>query len=78
MLNREEGRKEGRKKGREEGRKEGIKEGIKLGLKEAAERKGHEFVKNLLLNTDFEIARVAALAGVTEEFVTKVQSTFMR
>lgn len=63
---------------REEGRKKGRKEGIKLGLKEAAERKDHEFVKNLLLNTDFEIARVAALAGVTQDFLTKVQSTFMR
>lgn len=38
--------------------------------------KGKEvIVKNLLLNTDFTIAKIAALSDVTEAFVKKVKKT---
>lgn len=67
-------REEGREVGREEGREVGREEGIKMGLKEASERKDYAFVKNLLLNTDFETARIAALTGVTEAYVSKIRS----
>ena len=39
------------------------------------EKKSHEVVKNLLLNTDFTIAKIASLANVTEAFVKKVKKT---
>lgn len=50
---------------REEGREEGIEEGARM--------KSHEFVKNLLLNTDFGIKKIAALSGTTLAFVKQVQ-----
>jgi len=38
--------------------------------------KGKEtFVKNLLLNTDFTMAKIASLTNVTEAFVKKVKKT---
>jgi hypothetical protein len=38
--------------------------------------KGKEtFVKNLLLNTDFTIARIATLSNVTDTFVKKIKET---
>jgi len=54
---------------REEAREEGLKEG----LKEGAEKKTYEFVKNLLLNTEFDNAKIASFAGVSETFVEKVK-----
>ena len=44
------------------------------------EQKGMEkvketIVKNLLLNTDFTIGRIASLSDVTEAFVKKVKKT---
>ncbi|HMR83170.1 MAG TPA: hypothetical protein PKE30_08565 [Niabella sp.] len=37
--------------------------------------KGKEqFVKNLLTNTDFSIAKIVSLANVTETFVKKVKA----
>jgi hypothetical protein len=38
-----------------------------------AEQKSYELVKNLLSHTSFGIARIAALANVTEDFVKKVR-----
>ena len=42
-------------------------------LEEGAEQKTYEFVKNLLLNTDFDNAKIASLARVPETFVEKVK-----
>ena len=33
------------------------------------------FVKNLLLNTDFTIGKIASLTNVTESFVKKIKKT---
>jgi len=51
-------------------REEALEEGIEKG----EDRKNHEFVKNLLFNTDFNISKIAVLAGVSEDFVKNVQS----
>jgi predicted transposase/invertase (TIGR01784 family) len=49
-------------------------EGLNEGLREGAEKKSYEIVRNLLLNTDFEISKIASLSGVTEQFVTEVKA----
>lgn len=54
----------------EKGRREGMKKG--------AEKKSHEFVKNLLASTSFDIAKIAALADVPESFVKKVQTALKK
>jgi predicted transposase/invertase (TIGR01784 family) len=45
------------------------------GREEGEERKSFEIVKNLLLETDFPVAKIASVAGVTEDFVLKVKET---
>ena len=54
----------------EKGRKKGIEEGIEKGIEKGKE----QVVRNLLSDTDFTIAKVAALANVTEAFVKKVRT----
>lgn len=49
----------------------GEKEGIEKGRQEEKEI----LVKNLLLNTDFTIGKIASLTNVTESFVKKVKKT---
>lgn len=53
----------GERKGLEKGREEGIEQGKET------------FIRNLLLNTDFTAAQIAALGDVTEAFVEKVKET---
>lgn len=52
--------------GREEGYEKGVEEGKEL------------FVKNLLSNTDFTIAKIASLANVTQAFVKKVRTSLQK
>jgi hypothetical protein len=52
----------------------GRKEGMEKGMEKGAEQKSHEFVKNLLSNTNFDIAKIAALADVPESFVKKIRT----
>jgi predicted transposase/invertase (TIGR01784 family) len=47
-----------------------FEEGMEKGLEKSKE----QFVKNLLSNTDFSIAKIALLANVTEAFVKKVKA----
>ncbi len=47
----------------------------RLGEKEGMEKGKETFVKNLLLNTDFTIAKIAGLTDATEAFVKKVKKT---
>ena len=61
----------GEKKGMEKGMEKGIEKGIEKGV----EKGKIAFVKNLLLQTDFSIAKIAALSDVTEAFVKKVKKT---
>jgi len=53
------------------GEKEGMEKGIEKGRQEEKEI----LVKNLLLNTDFTIGKIASLTNVTESFVKKVKKT---
>lgn len=56
-------------------REEGEEKGIEKGIIKGEERKSFEIVKNLLLESDFTIAKIASVAGVTEDFVLKVKET---
>jgi hypothetical protein len=47
----------------------------RLGEREGMEKGKEIVVKNLLLNTDFTVAKIAALSDVTEAFVKKVKKT---
>jgi predicted transposase YdaD len=68
---RNEGIDEGIQKGMEKGMERGIEEGIKKGQQE----RDQEFVKSLLTNTDFDIAKIAGLVNVTGAFVRKVKKS---
>jgi predicted transposase/invertase (TIGR01784 family) len=57
------------------GELKGIEKGIKKGIEKGIEKGKEAFVKNLLLNTDFTIAKIASLSNVTEAFVKKVKKT---
>jgi len=46
-----------------------------LGERDGMEKGKETFVKNLLLNTDFTVAKIADLSNVTEAFVEKVKKT---
>ena len=56
------------------GEKKGIEKGIEKG-EEKVKRTSFEIVKNLLVETDFTVAKIASLAVVTEAFVRKVKKT---
>jgi hypothetical protein len=45
------------------------------GLEKGIEKGKSAVVKNLLLNTDFSIAKIASLTDVTQAFVKKVKKT---
>ena len=47
--------------------------GEKKGMEKGMEKLTESFVKNLLLNTDFTLAKIAGLANTTEAFVKKVK-----
>ena len=49
--------------------------GEKKGIEKGIEKGKETFVKNLLLNTNFTIAKIATLTNVTESFVKKVKKT---
>jgi len=74
----ERGIEKGIEKGIQKGIEKGIQKGIEKCIQKGVEQKNHEFVKNLLSNTDFETAKIASLANVTEAFVKEVQATLKR
>lgn len=53
----------------------GERHGLEKGLQKGIEKSKSEFVRNLLLNTDFTIPRIAALVDVKESFVRKIKKT---
>lgn len=57
------------------GEKKGIEKGMEKGIEKGIEKGKETFVKNLLLNTDFTIGKIARLSNVTEAFVKKVKKT---
>ncbi|MGJ7031393.1 Rpn family recombination-promoting nuclease/putative transposase [Niabella hirudinis] len=50
-----------------------LKTAEEKGLEKGAEQKSYQVVCNLLSSTNFDVAKIAALAGVTESFVKKVK-----
>ncbi len=54
-------------------REEYIEKGMEQGIEKGMAGKSFEVVKNLLLQTDFTVAKIASLANVTEPFVNKVK-----
>ena len=57
------------------GEKEGMEKGIEKGIEKGRQEEKEILVKNLLLNTDFTIGKIASLTNVTESFVKKVKKT---
>lgn len=55
-----------------------LQKGIKKGIEKGMEKKNLEFVKSLLLNTDFNIKKIAGLANVGEGYVKKVKDTLRK
>ena len=47
--------------------------GLELGRHQKEYEKNYAFAKSLLLNTDFEVSKIAELVGVTTEFVANVK-----
>jgi len=66
--------KRGVEKGREEGRQEGRQEGREEGKEEAKEESAYVFVKNLLIDTNFDNEKIASLASVEVSFVQRVRA----
>ena len=60
---------------KKQGEERGIKKGIEKGIEKGREEEKLSFIKNLLLNTDFSISKIAALANATETFVRKVKKS---
>lgn len=50
-----------------------LEEGIEQGIERGEQRKTYEVAKNLLLNTDFDISKIAALANCSESFIETVK-----
>ena len=55
-------------------REEGVEEGIEKGR----EQEKINFVNNLLLNTDFDISKIAALSGTSIEYVKKMHNSLKK
>ncbi len=53
------------------GELKGMEKGMEKGIAKGKET----FVKNLLLNTNFTIAKIAGLSNVSEAFVKKIKKT---
>ncbi len=51
----------------------GKKIGFEKGVEEGIEKGKTDFVTNMLQNTDFSFAKIAALANVSEEFVSNIR-----
>ena len=52
----------------------GTEKGIEKGIEKGKIEGKIEFIKNLLLNTDFTVEKIALLVGVSTEYVQKVKS----
>ena len=69
------GEKKGMEKGEVRGIERGMEKGMVIGMEKGEERKSFILVKNLLLESDFTVAKIASVAAVTEAFVRKVKKT---
>lgn len=59
-------------------KREGIELGVELGVEKGAEQKSYEFVSNLILETDFDDNKIAALTMVSIEFVRTIRANLRR
>ena len=62
--------------GIEQGREQGKLEGKIEGKIETVSIKNQEFATSLIINTDFDDAKIAMLVGVTIDYVSNLRSTF--
>lgn len=74
----EEGIEKGIEQGLERGIEQGIEQGIEKGIEQGLQKGKTSFVKNLLLNTDFTPAKIAALADVSVSFVEEIRQEIAR
>ena len=54
--------------------KKGFDRGIEEGIEKGIELNKISFIKNLLLNTEYTITKIAMLTEVSEELVSKIRS----
>jgi flagellar biosynthesis/type III secretory pathway protein FliH len=59
--------------GVEQGFEQGIEKGIEKGAEKAASEKDYQFAKSLILSTDFDNEKIAALVGVTIGYVVNLR-----
>jgi hypothetical protein len=59
------------------GQMDGMKKGMEKAM-EKVEKSKKEFVRNLLLNTDFTIAKIASLVNVSQYYVRKIKKTLSK
>jgi hypothetical protein len=57
------------------GERKGIEKGMEKGIEKGMKKEKETFVRNLLLNTNFTIAKIAGLTNATEAFVKKIKKT---
>ena len=65
------------RRGELKGMARGEKKGIEKGIEKGVEKERESLVKNLLLQTDFTIAKIASLTNATETFIKKVKKNIM-
>ncbi|MCF2446081.1 hypothetical protein L0657_19135 [Dyadobacter sp. CY345] len=64
--------------GIEKGMEKGIQKGIVQGIERGERSKTYEIAKNMLLNTDFDISKIAALANCSESLVEEIKEGLRR
>jgi hypothetical protein len=52
---------------------EGIEQGLQKGMVKGEQKKTYEFVKSLLLHTDFDVVKIAGLADTSQSIVRELQ-----
>ncbi|MCF2446082.1 hypothetical protein L0657_19140 [Dyadobacter sp. CY345] len=62
----------------EEGIEKGMEKGIVQGIERGERSKTYEIAKNMLLNTDFDISKIAALANCSESLVEEIKEDLRR
>ncbi len=62
----------------EEGIEKGMEKGIVQGIERGERSKTYEIVKNMLLNTDFDNSKIAALANCSESLVEEIKEDLRR
>ena len=56
----------------------GVKRGIEEGIEKGIEIGKTDVVRNLILNTDFSVSKIAMLTGISEEQVSKIKAEIVK